>query len=71
MQTNSLSHENKRPQKAATEFTLTVHGLQGTTDLEVVRGRGGDYFLVTPDSRVVAALVVLDRQQGLAWGHRG
>ena len=66
MRSSSPRHESKRPQETATKFTLTVHGPRGTTDLDVVRGRGDDYFVVTPDSRVVAALVVLDGQQGLA-----
>jgi hypothetical protein len=66
MRSSSLKPESQRPPETATKFTLTVHGPRGTTDLDVVRGRGDDYFVVTPDARVVAALVVLDGQQGLA-----
>jgi hypothetical protein len=32
----------------------------GDTPLKVVQGRKNDYFLVTPDARVVAALVRVD-----------
>jgi hypothetical protein len=35
-------------------------------ELRVVRGRGDDYFVIAPDARVVAALVVLDKARGLA-----
>lgn len=53
------------PQGTPTEFRLRVNSPGVGDEFAIVRGRGGDYFVITPDARVVAVLVVLDAAAGL------
>ena len=51
--------QNQSAGEAFAEYTLVVRTPNGTADLKVVPGHGGDYFVVDSGSRVVAALVLM------------
>lgn len=66
MQTTARNTRAQGLPGAPTEFRLKVNSADTRRELEIVQGRDGDFFVVTPDARVVAALVILDPARGLA-----
>ena len=49
---------------AAAQVRLVVDSPGAGPGLQVVRGRGDDYFIIAPDAGVVAAFVILDQAAG-------
>lgn len=66
MQATACSTDQHGPLGAPTEFRLKVKSADVRRELEIVQGRDGDFFVVSADARVVAALVILDPNRGLA-----